>query len=47
MTDNEYLYSILRKYQPNSFEIYSSELSLLYERIQHWASECLFDILIS
>lgn len=47
MTDNEYLYSILKKYQPNSFEIYSSELSLLYERIQHWASECLFDILIS
>ena len=47
MTDNEYLYSILKKYQPNSFEIYSSELGLLYERIQHWASECLFDILIS
>lgn len=47
MTDNEYLYSILKKYHPNSFEIYSSELSLLYERIQHWASECLFDILIS
>ena len=47
MTDNEYLYSILKKYHPNSCEIYSSELSLLYERIQHWASECLFDILIS
>lgn len=47
MTANEYLYSILNKYQPNSFEIYSSELDLLYDRIKKRAFECFIDVLFS